>query len=933
MPTKLPALLLVFLSFLLRPVIWAQESGDTLEKGELALQELRFGDAAALLTPEVVRANPEGGKTAYLRALALLLAGKYADASTAGAAVPADSAWAHKAAFLRAEAMAELRKHEQAEAVFSEQAERVFNTGRKEEIGKLLEDFADEILAKLDSGEQAEGGTGADIGRAEKLFGAAANLPIGPAMRERLQFKIVKVRERLGIGSDLLKRARTYLEFFDATWEGEVGSDAGERSRIVREKLRGGDAAFPKANLNEVRLLMLRSELAAKNREEVRIYAERFINELGQDEESKVLAGELAWVVCRSFGPQEGLAEPANAMRVREADQEQQASEEQGYLAVLGKAAPDAELYLEVLRKFLVDYPGHPRAVDALRMQATQLEARREWGVAAEVHRELLALPDPAEGDENERGEFLRNAKQAAQFQLGELHFRQEEFEQAVGQWRVYVNEFPNGPLWERAQGRMVDAEFQRGIEALRGGDNDGARKLFEDFLTRYPLDGRARMILFVLGQMEYAAAAQLEEGGAGADELASAWGRAVESWARLTGKYPRSEEASLAAYRSALVVAEKLGKPEEGLERLKKIGWGKWAVPAQARVELMEAKSLAVVSERVWRTGEEAKVKVRARNIEKLKVSQFPLGLEEFFRRKHFLTPPTVDSLDIDLIEPERTWEVELADFKEGASMEQEIVVPIAMGNAGVSIVRVEGDGWESSALVVRSDLEIILNSAQREALIYVQGKGGGPEADATVLVSNGSEIVGEGKTGPDGTFRLKGKPVRATSDLCVYVRSKDGGEVMGKINLRGMTSSMQDMSIFGSGNDPGPTRRALMGTDKDYYVPGDRVRWSGVVRDVEDGNYVVPAGRKYRLFILNSRGAEPAGLRDRAFGRRVVQRRLRPVAGNPDRALPAADRPRGRRRGARDRVCGRAGTDEFAFGDGGGRRRCTGARRRDHW
>ena len=56
-------------------------------------------------------------------------------------------------------------------------------------------------------------------------------------------------------------------------------------------------------------------------------------------------------------------------------------------------------------------------------------------------------------------------------------------------------------------------------------------------------------------------------------------------------------------------------------------------------------------------------KIAVTARNIEKLKVSVYPLNLESYFRKTHELG--RIDHLDIDLIEPEQTWEVKLDDYK----------------------------------------------------------------------------------------------------------------------------------------------------------------------------------------------------------------------------------------------------------------------------
>ena len=100
-------------------------------------------------------------------------------------------------------------------------------------------------------------------------------------------------------------------------------------------------------------------------------------------------------------------------------------------------------------------------------------------------------------------------------------------------------------------------AEHQRGE-----GNYDEARELWETFLNKYPLDGRAAQVLFNFGSMKYTAAveqhaerikAAIDEGESAQsveldDESQQLFEEAIADWRRLVAKYPGGDEASQAA-------------------------------------------------------------------------------------------------------------------------------------------------------------------------------------------------------------------------------------------------------------------------------------------------------------------------------------------------------------------------------------------------
>src|SRR6185436_5521573 len=97
----------------------------------------------------------------------------------------------------------------------------------------------------------------------------------------------------------------------------------------------------------------------------------------------------------------------------------------------------------------------------------------------------------------------------------------------------------------------------------------------------------------------------------------------------------------------------------------------------------------------------------VSVRNLAKFKVSRYPLDLDAWFRSNHRLDG--IQKLDVDLIAPEKTWEVEINGFARYRALQQQIEIPFAGADPGACVIRVESDDWQATTLVLRSDLQLI--------------------------------------------------------------------------------------------------------------------------------------------------------------------------------------------------------------------------------
>ncbi len=807
------------------------------EDASLLLQQQRYAEAAVKLTDAAINAEKDVGYAHYLRAVAWAESKMHDRAITDCDAVPAGHAWQRKALFLKAQCLAELKRHQEAEAIYSAEATRLFATARKETLAAALVTLAQEITKPAVPGQSVSGDAHA---KALALYRKALELETGPTLRENLLFQSAAIIRRILKHQEFPAACDAYLREFDPDWRGLTGSTPPKTP-----------AKETGARRWEVRAMLIENLLVNGASDAARVYAEDMLKlwqakppALGM----KPDIGELEWLLCRSHG--------ASAYREFDPPQIAQAREDvqQGTIQSFPLSTGDPVKHVAALRAFLKAYPAHARSAEAAMTLVQALIAQNKPDEAIEACKALYDRadwPEPAANEMDKRtpAERLESWRQMAFFQIGALHFAARRYPQAIEQWRGYIAKHPDGGLWQQAQARIVEAEFQLCLEAVAADNRDEATKRFDAFIAAHPLDARCAQLLFLNGQWHYAAALKTK---AGAKPLLES---AITEWARLIIKHPQSEEASLALYRTGVIQAEHLDRHEDALNTFQRLNWGGWKQLAAERAAMMPQRSLALRTPRTFRTNEAAQVRVNVRNIEKLKISRYTLNLEDFFRSRHRLDGESgIGSLDIDLIQPDKTWEVAVAGYTRLKPIEQAIDVPFEAAKPGVCLIRVEGEDWQASTIVIRSDIDLIVQSAWKEALVFVQDRVKGTAvADAEVLISNGKEIIGQGRTAKDGVFRLRGEMIREAADLCVHVLTGAGVAIQ-RLNLRGMTQEITGGST--DREDVALSRRGFLYTDKSAYRAGDAVHFRGIIRDVQDGAYSVPVGREYNISITDDGG-----------------------------------------------------------------------------
>lgn len=820
------------------------------EDASLLLQQQRYAEAAVKLTDKAISAEKDVGYVHYLRAVAWAESKMHDRAIADCDAVPADHAWQRKALFLKAQCLAELKRHQEAEAIYSAEATRLFATVRKEKLAESLVTLAQEITRPAVPGQNVSGDA---CNKALALYRKALELETGPTVRENLLFQSASIIRRIQRHQEFPAACDAYLREFDPDWRGLIGSEPPKTP-----------AKETGARRWEVRAMLIENLLVTGAGDASRVYAEDMLKLWKAKPPAvgtKPDMGELEWLLCRSHGALSSypVVDPSQVAQMSNGMQQgsfQRMQVQQGTLQLHPVNAGDPVKHVAALSAFLKAYPAHARSAEAAMTRVQALIGQNKPDEAIEACKALYDRADwpaPAadESDKRTPAERLESWRQMAFFQIGALHFAARRYPQAIEQWRAYIAKHPDGGLWQQAQARIVEAEFQLCLEAVAADNRDEATKRFDAFIATHPLDARCAQLLFLNGQWPYASALK-EKDAAKAKPL---FEKAIAEWARLIIKHPQSEEASLALYRTGVVQAEHLDRHEDALNTFQRLNWGGWKQLAAERAAMMPERSLALRTPRTFRTNEPAQVRVNVRNIEKLKVSRYTLNLEDFYRSRHRLDGADgIGSLDIDLIQPDKTWEVAIEGYTRLKPIEQAIDVPFDDAKPGVCLIRVEGEDWQASTIVIRSDIDLIVQSAWKEALVFVQDRVKGVAvADADVLISNGKEIIGQGKTAKDGVFRLRGEMIREAADLCVHVRTEACVAIQ-RLNLRGMTQE-----ITGGSTDRESvalSRRGHLYTDKSAYRAGDAVHFRGIIRDVQDGAYSVPVGREYQISITDDHG-----------------------------------------------------------------------------
>ncbi|MDX2036423.1 MAG: MG2 domain-containing protein [Isosphaeraceae bacterium] len=487
----------------------------------------------------------------------------------------------------------------------------------------------------------------------------------------------------------------------------------------------------------------------------------------------------------------------------------------------------DTQLNLGVAaaRRFLAAYPADPASVRASFEIASALMVRGKSEDALRALETFLAGKDFRAETESARKD-LADLTISATYLIPQILQGQGKFLQAIEGYKGYLAKFPNGPHSATAQFAILDSQLAEAQEKLRRREFEAARTIWNDFVTKNPLDARVPQLLYLIGESRLT-----EER---PDD-------AIASWDAVLSRFPSSEPAAHAQFQIAEIYEKRKGDPAAAIERYRKVQFEPWRSNAALRIAVMESRELTVVSPKVFRSGEKAHLKISTRNLESLTFTAYKLNAETFFRKKQQLGE--VASLDVGLVAPDAEWTVPVKDY--GKYKPIESLYDLDLKLPGVFVVKVSDEKHlRATTLVVGSDVEAIVKASREQVLVFAQDmKTGKGRPNARVLVSDGQSILLEKTTGADGVLLANWETPRDPNSGLRYLVI-DGGSVAGSgLGLPGTVAV-------------GLSPRAYLYTDRPAYRPGDRVELRGVVREVADGQYANPADAVYRLEVFDARG-----------------------------------------------------------------------------
>jgi len=783
---------------------------------EAALQARDYAEAIRRADTALAAADGDAREPLlYRRGLALFYAERFEEAIAAFDAQAREfpeGAWRAKARFRQADALVRLSRYGPAQEIYAAEVSRLLGAERKASLADVYIRFARDYFAPQDAL------TAPNYERALKFYEQALELEPAAEMRDELLFRVAVCKAKLNDPAAAVERFERYLLTFDDAF------------RALWRETHLGQKLPPAADRAGAHTLAARAALG----------------------EALLSAGRV--VAAR------GVLEDLLALLSEKADNSEQAAQAQldalRLLALThGMPNPPTDDALNAgvaaLRRLIAAFPERVEAVTAAQDIAAAQAARGRFDEALEAYTALVekrALK-PASDAARDAADV---AARTALFRIGELHYGRGQYVEAIAAWNQYISNYANGPEWAAAQGWIIHAEFAIGQAAAEARDFEKAVAAWSEFIQKHPLDPRVPATLNQFARFAFERQEQIEKDGGKPD-----WSEPVAAWRRVVNKYPQHEEAGLAQYRIAETYEQKIGDLEKAIEEYEKLGWSEWADDAQAALARMRSASLDVLTERSFRTSEPATLRVDVRNVDRLTLKLYRIDLEAYFRKQHALDG--VESLDLALIDPDKTIEVDVKNYARYRPVTQHVELPVE--GAAVYAVTVTSENstakvpnatlgkLEATTLVLRSDIDLIVKSSRKQILAFAQNRATNePAADVRILVSDGSKVFLEGRTGADGVWTAADKHLQESGSLRV-LGIADG-------HVAGIGLEIGDLAF-----SSGLAARGYLYTDRPGYQPGDAVNIRGVLREVRDGQYVLPTQpedprQRWKLDIVDPKG-----------------------------------------------------------------------------
>ncbi len=724
-----------------------------------------------------------------------------------------ESTWLSRSRFGRAHVFVMRRQYIDASAIYQAEAERLLSRGRKDDLAKIYLEFADRYYEGMPATDPSQSKL-PNYTQALTYYTEAAKLGPTPGLRQTIDFRIARCNEET---PDLAVAVAAYEKFLKDYSGDTPRSGVNAPASLITE-------AWYRLGGTHLKL-----ERFATARNTWQDFIQTWSGK--QDDEHQQAINDFIAKAEYRLAHTYGLPEP--------------------------KSVGDLELAVTASEKFLAKHPDHEMAPQA-ELEIAQGYAR--YGRHSQAATRLISLI--------ENPKYVQ-AKQisVAREMLGQEYLAQEQFDDAISAWKLFLEKHPTDPKWPAVQKQIVDTEYAKANDAFAQDNFDQARELWQTFLNKYPLDPRAANVLYQFGEMKAKAANESHqtrvnaaiERGQSPDTISytksetTLFEQAIVDWQRVVSKYPDSPDAARAAFSIANLYETRLLKMKEALEWFEKVS-EPLKSQAMVRVRMLTTPELKLVTERRFHTDEQPRVKLSTRNLEKVAVKTYRVDMTDYFRKMHLTTG--IESLDIALIDPDKQFDYTVKDYGDYRPIDSLIELPIE--GPGVTAVTVSSDKLESTTMVVISDIEIIVKASRNEVFLFAEDmREGKPANGVSVLVSDGANVFAEEVTSADGVLQKSYDALKTCKDLRVFA-VHEGHMASTVSNLQGLQFAT------------GLTARGYLYTDRPAYRSGQLVNIKALVRWVDNDRFVFNPDEKFTLDVYDARGRrlKTEDVRLNAFG-----------------------------------------------------------------
>lgn len=728
------------------------------------------------------------------------------------------SEYRHKADMLLADIYLARKSFTAAEELLRSEAQYILSAGRKRDVADIYLKIAEAATAPPAAGEPAQ--KQPDYDKALRLYDYLVKMDVPDDIRELASYRRGQVALAAGRYGEASRYFGEYFASFDPFWRAEIqGELPGEQQKVsVGPHLVAARVAYVEAALRAAGLLPDKGKDAAGRPLEPQapLALDNLLRHLAQgDVRASDPALAITALYLKPFVSGLTLASPEPAQ--------------------MRRAVSEA-------RAFVKAYPLDERSLELMRLIPEGLLGARLTDDALAAYRMLITgeglatAEQPPDAEGLTPAERLRRYQAEAVYRSGKLFFEIGKLDGAAEVWRGYLKAYPDGPRWTEAQTGIYQAMKIQGAKSLAAKRFEDCRRIWKQVISERPLDSATPWLAMSLA-LTYSAEADAlaEEKKEAKDkkspEILALYRQALDELARVGQRYPAI--AAHVHFERAEILRHKLADLEAAVNeyRLSNLWQARQALEELTRVHL------CLETRRVFRNRQAAVVDLKVRNIPKVTVKVYKINLEDFFNKYH--QSDEMRRLDLDLVSPDRAWEVEIPKYAKYRDIDYEL--PVEVDGPGAYAVMVESDEYEATTLVLKSNIEFVAAASYDEVVVLVKdATSEKPLAGAKVQVYGGDKkehsllLV----SGADGVAVGKFAEAPTRPELQYFVTHGGNVAVSGGIHAIERPAGLRP--------------KGYIYTSRPVYLPGETVQVRGVIRAVEQGAYAVAEGAEYSASLL---------------------------------------------------------------------------------